>query len=76
MSALPECLVNLREQLECERSKSTAWKVINDYLNFFHMEGIQNDLWLMLISALTCDEMENLETGRLKHDLIFFTNTR
>ena len=72
MSALPECLLNLRDQLECERSKSAAWKVINDYLNFFHVEGIQNDLWLMLIGALTSDDLDNLKTGRQKHNLIFF----
>lgn len=72
MSALPECLISLREQLEDEPSKTNAWKVINDYLKFFHVEGVQNDLWLMLVGALTSDETDRLETGRQKHDLIFF----
>lgn len=72
MSALPEGIINLREKLESEASKTNAWKIIIEYLKFFHVEGVQNDLWLMLVGALTSDETDRLETGRQKHDLIFF----
>jgi hypothetical protein len=72
MSALPEFLLDLQKKLSEKRTKAAAWEAIEGYFSFFGMEGLEKDLWQMLVGTLTSDEMDSLEKGRERHDLIFF----
>jgi len=72
MSALPEFLLDLQKKLLEERTKAAAWDIIEEYFSFFGMECLKKDLWQMLVGTLTCDEIDGLEKGRDRHNLIFF----
>lgn len=72
MSALPEYLINLQEHLSQKQTKAAAWAIIDEYISFFGKEGINNDLWKLLVGALGSDELEGMEKARERYNLIFF----
>jgi hypothetical protein len=72
MCALPPYLQNLHQKLLTETTPTTAHTIISEYLRFFGIEGVQEDLWQLLVGALSSDEVQGLDTGRHRHDLIFF----
>ncbi|RYZ45338.1 MAG: hypothetical protein EOO14_25860 [Chitinophagaceae bacterium] len=72
MSALPQTLLNFKTNLHQQRSKSTAWAIIDDYFSFFDHEAWRKDLWQMLVGTVTSEQMDQLEKAMARLDLFFF----
>ena len=70
MSALPPQLVKMKQELLDTGTQETARAIVTEYLSFFGLETVQEDLWGMLVASLTNSEME--EEAWRRHDRIFF----
>jgi len=71
MSALPPFLIGLQQKLAEEKTKGSAWKIIDEYFSFFSRECIDEELWRLTVGVLTNDTIE-LEKANDRHDIIFF----
>jgi len=72
MSILPEILDKLRQNLAEKQTKKAAWKIIDEYFSFFGLDDVHHELWLLTAGTLTSDEMQQLEKGIDRYNLIFF----
>ena len=70
MSVLPPFLVKLEQQLKEASTKQAARDIINEYFNFFDMNGINKELWMLTVGTLTNEEME--VNAKDRHNIIFF----
>jgi hypothetical protein len=72
MSALPPKLEQWRKQM-CENpNQAAAGAIIKEYFSFFGKEKAGEELWLLTTGTLTNDEMHQAQSGRDRHDLLFF----
>jgi len=72
MSTLPEILSNLRQELLDKQTKQSAWNIIEEYFNFFGLEDVHNELWLLTAATVTNDELQPSQNGKDRQNLIFF----
>ena len=72
MSALPSFLIQLHQQLAENKTKESAWAIVQEYLSFFGVSGAEKDLWQMLVASLVNNEMDEFKSTRHRYDLIFF----
>ena len=72
MTLLPEILTDLRQELAATQTKESAWNIIDEYFQFFGLEDVHNELWLLTAGTLTNDEMQPSQNGIDRHNLIFF----
>ena len=72
MNILPEILNNLRQELVAKQTKESAWNIIEEYFSFFGLEDVHNELWVLTAGTLTNDEIQQLQKGIDRHNLIFF----
>ena len=72
MCILPETILQLHQHLHEKQTPKAAWDIIHEYFNFFGVDHVQSELWLLTIGTLTNDEMEKSENGKDRYNLIFF----
>lgn len=72
MSTLHEKHHAFRKQLNENPTKQQLWKIIKDFISFYSAEGIKEELWLLTISILSSDQMEEVDKGIGRHNRIFF----
>jgi hypothetical protein len=72
MSTLSAEIIAMQNELQQKPDKETAFRIIEDYFNFFSKETIQNHLWIFTIAAVTNDELEQSEKGVDRYNHIFF----
>ena len=72
MTLLPEILINLRQELAAKQTNESAWKIIDEYFNFFGLDDVHHELWLLTAGTLTNDEMQPQQKGIDRRNLIFF----
>jgi hypothetical protein len=71
MHSLPNYLENLKQDLQKNGTKKTAWKIINEYFSFMGMDTIREELWILTKGTITNDLMEQSEKGIDRHNLLF-----
>jgi hypothetical protein len=72
MSILPESIVQMRQHLDEKKTTKAAWDIIHEYFNFFGIDHIKNELWVLTVGTITNDEMQQSENGKDRYNLIFF----
>jgi len=72
MSLLPEILTNLHHELTTHQTKESAWNIIDEYFQFFGLDDIHNELWLLTAATLTNDELQPSQKAIDRRNLIFF----
>jgi hypothetical protein len=72
MSSLPAQIQLLHYTLQKEKTSTAAWAVVNNYFSFLPIDQFQEDLWSLLVLALSSDQDDKLNRGCVRHDIIFF----
>ena len=63
-------VINYLEDLRTEQKEKYAWKIIDDFFQFFDDEGPKEILRDMLTIAMVSDHEEI--TGKIRSNMIFF----
>lgn len=72
MSTLPASLTALRQQLLEAPANTAARQIVEAYFQFIKPAEFQQELWVLTVSLLTNNDMQQAATGQDRQDIIFF----
>lgn len=72
MSALPKFLKDLESNFLEDQSPHSAWLIIEKYMGFFGADGVNEDLWGLTVAALSSEQVEDMDKGLHRYNLLFF----